>query len=386
MSAYLDDCLKYIFGLSRSTCECNEDGKPNDYNTSDSGIYLDELPGLSLDMFKFAKDCSSESIWQKMIEARAQAVDDFKALLIQCIGQNAKLKRKPFTGMVGQFNKFSKDLTISSTYAAIKFRMADIIGGYSRLKRIGMLFNSNGSYDLKLFNNIEEDPIAEWNDVPTTAGRIAWFDLPSELSLDMNSIYSPYLEYYLVYTNNVNNKPKDMWTHCNTCGSSFRPYWNDANPPYNMIGEKGNHGWAEWMMVTGIHGSDLSKINEWGSSNYLNGLALDIVFGCRLDKTICNGELDYQGNPYALAMAYAIRARAGSILLQNILSTENPNYYTTVGSELLVQLRDQYQKKFEANTRDYICVEMTDPSMLNENSDCFTCKDENGFFRTTIRN
>jgi hypothetical protein len=386
MSANLDDCLKYIIGLSRTECQCHDADKPDEYNSSDSGIYLDEL--IDLDLINAAKDCSANSVWAKMINARDQAVKEFKTDLLSCIVSKTKLKRKPYNGIIGDYKKFSKDIQSTTTYTGTRIRFADIVGGFAKIRRIGLLFSATNSVTVSVYNNIQSTPVITYSNVPTTAGQLSWFTLPSVIDIDMNSDFSDFVEYYFIVEYNPANAPKDTKFSCN-CGG-YHPSWDENYPQYNNNSDKGNFGWAEFAMASGIKGNDISQLinypSNWASDNYTYGILLDVQFGCKAEKTICNESLDYISNPYAMAMAYAVRFKAAEILIKDILKTSNPSYYTVLASELLPSMAKEFREEYEARVKLYLCPEIASPDNIGDYSDCFTCKDEHGFIKSGIFN
>lgn len=55
-------CLDTVIGLSRTVCNCYED-QPADYDVSDSGLYIDELEGLNLQIAGGAADCEQGGVF-----------------------------------------------------------------------------------------------------------------------------------------------------------------------------------------------------------------------------------------------------------------------------------------------------------------------------------
>ena len=69
------DCYENIIGLSRTECTCYDDDKPADFDTSESGLYLDELEPL--DQLEGLDNCEKGSVWEAMEKARENAVRFF---------------------------------------------------------------------------------------------------------------------------------------------------------------------------------------------------------------------------------------------------------------------------------------------------------------------
>ena len=386
MSVTLDPCFQYIFGLSQTECGCEQyaDDKPIDFDTSDSGIFLDEVEGLHLRLILSGANCEEGSMWDLMARARANAVKQFKSDLLACMISQSRLKREPFSGTIGDYSKFTKNITAGTTFAGLRVRIADIIGGVATLRRVGLLFNTTGLKDITIYDTTGE-LVATITNLPTIANKISWTTLPSPITLPTDTPTRTHTDYNFVYTVD-GNLPKDMKVHCG-CGSGYKPYWNSLHPSYSVPQDKGNFKWANFAMVAGIKGNAIANLgsdNDWNTQEYTNGIALDIHFGCNVETSICNESLDYTSDPYALAMAYAIRYKAAEMLVQNILTNPDPSYYTTAAPEILKSFIPKYRKEYENRVYDYLCTELVDPANINRYSDCHTCKDENAFLLTGI--
>src|SRR5689334_6951124 len=98
-------CLQHVIGLSQTSCNCYDSGKPVDFNTSDSGIYLDEIEGFPIDTVKFVGDCATGDLWDLMTQARTEAILQSRVDLLNYIGTLTKRKRHPFKGLIGSDKK-----------------------------------------------------------------------------------------------------------------------------------------------------------------------------------------------------------------------------------------------------------------------------------------
>ena len=58
-------CFENIIGLSRTDCECVE-ARPVDAGVTESGLYLDELDGLTIRMAEAKRDCGEGGLWTMM--------------------------------------------------------------------------------------------------------------------------------------------------------------------------------------------------------------------------------------------------------------------------------------------------------------------------------
>lgn len=366
------ECLDNVIGLSETTCDCFETGKPADFNESKSGLFLDQLEGLNLSLAKSIEDCEEGSLWDLMARARRNAIKAFKADVLGVLLSNYKQKRQPFNGVVGS-QKFTKTLSISNTYAGSRIYCANVIGGVMSIKRIGLVFDSSATFDIDIYNNLNDSPIYSFT-VNSNANLLTWFDLPAQLHLDMNSeADSENPQYYILYQPSGFN-PKDNKAGCG-CGGAYRYYFNSQNPAFKSY-EKDR--WSEYIMLAGTQGDNLSDRDNWSTSEQLNGIILDVDFKCKVQDLICNENLDYESNGLALAMANAIRYKSGALLIDSILASSQINRYTMTDREKLMGKKNTYTKEY--NDR----ISWLGSEINIKANDCLACKDFNDVIKTGI--
>ncbi len=374
------DCFSRIIGLSRSECSCFEEGRPEDYNLSDSDLYLSELEFLNLNMAEAASDCSASSLWQIMMSAREEAVNHFQSDLMGCIRSKTKLQRKGFKGLIGNPDKENADISLNSVYHGQQWYMANVSGGYIKVKRIGTVFNQTGTITLKLYDNKTDDVLAEII-LNTTAFKTNWNTItPIELPLkaDGNN-----LRYSWLYEPTPGLKARNIKIDCN-CGSGFHPSWNVANPQFNSLVNKGGFGWADWQLAAGIKINDLaSRDTVPNTTNETQGLVFEVEIGCKMDTVLCDEEFNFIDNPFAKVMAHAIRYRAAAIVLNKGIVSGNPSRYTLLDGDNVVYAIKQCMKEY-SNRIDWLCEEISKPENINQNSDCLVCNDEYGFMKSGI--
>lgn len=380
MSIILDSCYDNIIGLSRTQCSCTT--VPSDASISDSGLWMDELDGMNLKLVEATADCNRGNVWELMATSRYEAVESFKNDLLSCIRSESRIKRPPFNGVIGDSIKANKWINLSNTFHGFKISCADIQAGYVKLKRIGVYFNQSATFDITVYSNLDEN-IVDTIEVTTVANELTWITLTEPLELDINNPYgSGGVEYYFIYEPSGGIKAKNVVVSCG-CGG-FQPSWNIGMPQYMMAGTKGNYGWAFYAMATGTRGNVIADRSTWVNTNETQGLLLDMQFGCDATKTICNGELDYVNNPFALAMAHAIRFKADAILIAKILTSSNVNRYTLLDGEVLGGMMNRFNSEYNDRVFRYLCPEISKPENLNNYSDCFTCNDPYAMIKVGI--
>jgi len=363
MSTATTDCLSYAIGLSRTTCECFDSGKPSNANTSDSGLYIDELEGLRLNAIKSTADCEAGGLWSILERARDNSRIAFKSdLMTSLIERKLTQKREPFKGVIGAA-EFKNTLSVTNTYAGVRIYCANIISGVMTIDRIGLVFGGAGTFDVEVYNSYSSTPIATYS-VTSTTNSLTWFTLTTPLELVMNDNYSENPNYYIIYETAGNPQPKDIKASCGCNSSMYKYYWNPSSPVFKSY-EK--YRWSEYIMLTGTQGDTLTERADWATNGYLNGLMLDVNFRCNTSELICKQNLNYEANPLALAMAYAMRFKAGAIVIDEILSSSQINRYTMMDRETMSDKRNKFIKEY--NTR----VQWIAKEMNWKANDCLKC-------------
>lgn len=352
-------CLDKIIKLSRTTCECFN--APEGYDEGQSEIYLDELEGLSLSGLSGSENCEEGSIWDMMMKARQNATDMFVADLMACINNNYASKMTNFSGVVGD-TVFNSTLAISQNTAGLRIRPYEIVGGYMTLKRIGLMFHATGPLTIKVYSNEDfENEIASYN-VTTAANVVQFIDLAEPLKLPLWSEKVSQFEYYVVYSVDGSVLPKNNKENCGCNRSS-------------------NVGYKNWVSIQGIKGNTPTLFNMFNTTTgkEMNGLVLDLSFTCESNRLICSETFPLDFNDARVKqMGYAVRFKAGQLLIQKILDSPNINRYTLLGREALYGKRNSYEKKYN-DWVAWIC-ENTEV----KNTDCLKCKPNPNFVRGTI--
>lgn len=354
----MEDCLKNIIKLSRTTCDCVSEGKPDDFNEGQSEVYLDELEGINLKMFDGAEDCSTGGLWELMEWAREEGTKQFKADLLSCIGTNYEPRRPAYSGLIGQ-SSFTGSLALTQSIAGIKIAFPQIYGGAMKIKRIGLAMNSSVPITVNVFNNDanQTTPIASYV-INSSANQLIYATLSTPLELPMWSQNVNRLEYYFVYDRSGSLQPKDNKTDCG-CGGV---------PP----------GWKHWILPYGIQGDTISNV-LFTTSNRLNGIMLDVDFRCEASRLICSDEypFDFNNNGWDMQIAYAIRWKAGALLLQKMLDSTQLNRYTMMEREKTYGMRNHAIKMYN-DFITYLC----DNKQIA--SGCLMCKNNPNFHMSHV--
>ena len=334
------DCLDGAIGLSRTECDCIT-GMPA--NESLSNLWLDELPGLNLDMANAAADCSTGSVWDMLKKAREQGIQAFKIDYAAAIARGWKQSRIAFKGQIGK-DKATKDYTIGA-YAGLRFIFQPVRNGFYRITRVGAIFNTTGAIELNIYDNVSDTPLYTY-DVPTVANKLTWYTLTTPIDLPMYSAQANYLQYFFLYAKPGFN-PRDNNIHCAPCTGYTLGFGCDTPYPHNYTNDA-RLMFANWCNVTGVTGTGVDAIRDatTGFTDHAMGLVIDGGMSCQLNSIACN-DTDFATSDIAIVKAYAIWYKAGWILADLILATNNINRYTLQSREWLYERKSAYKREYE---------------------------------------
>lgn len=206
LPAYDYSCFVDIIGLSENQCECFDTNV--NWDESLSGVFLDKAEGLSLKMVDALKDCENENnLWLLMDSARTNAI-------LQFIGDsNAKLLQKyeqartVFSGNIGN-HTYKNNRTLNTTYAGVRFKTANVAGGYIKITNIYTFFSAVGTVDVTIYNNLNEN-LGTYT-LNTANGKAS---NTVSILLPLWNENTTELEYIFLYTYSALNKPKDNEAH-----------------------------------------------------------------------------------------------------------------------------------------------------------------------------
>lgn len=360
------DCLSNIIGLSETTCECLTDLIPlgvTDVDVSASGIFLDKLPGLNLNVASGADDCAQGNIWQRMWDARKEAIEDYKTDLLQCVTLNYKPRIQNFSGNLGQ-TTFSGSMSLGSTFAGQKIIPYVVKGGYITVKRIGILIDQNANVTLQIYSNKNTSTLLFNTAVPIGAlqNSLTWAVLTTPLELPMWDDSGLQIHYYIGMVLNGTFQPKKNKKDCG-CSGAKEPYLN-------------------WMRIEGAHGNNTANPGSFTLNTELNGIVVDVDVKCKTLDVICNSQfpLDYENDAVARGMAKAIRFRAAAILIQNLINSDNINRFVLLDRTQLMNNIVEWNDKY-VEWINYVCQNTNSLT----NNDCLICKEtKNALLKRSI--
>jgi hypothetical protein len=351
-------CFDNVIGITRKADAC-PDPDVAAY-TSESGLYLDELPGISLRILNATG--GNNTLLEKMENARENAINAFKVDVLKEILKTKEPARSKFVGDIGG-KSFTSKLS-SDTYHGLRM-YSDITGGSFNLRAVTLILDTTGAVNLNIYTGPDdEDGATPIHTIALTslAGRPKYNAItPVQLTLE-GDLYFLYQSAGLPYNNKLT---------CN-CGG-FKWCFDLEEPCYKYSRDR----WTEWAMVAGVHGSDLTIRDDWSTSREARGLILHGDFGCDTLGILCSDHSDWSGDYVDSAIAWAIDYKAGSFLSAYIMDSEEVNRYTLLGVDGINANILFYETKYKE------MIEFIAENIEEDRNECLKCRSPHGYKRMT---
>ncbi len=357
------NCWDNIVGITREPDACVDHGYvPVNYDLSLSGLYLDELQGINLELV-YGVD---EDIWDLIDRAYQNAVRTFKMDVMGAILQTHKQKYDTFHGNIGS-QRYKNNLNITYPFAGVRMYCNDVKAASFKLSAIGVIMNQTDSFNIEIYNNLETDALYI---IPVTsvANKYTVTSLTNIIELPLSDANWDNLEYYFIYTRGT-KQPKDNQTTCGCggvtwCFNRVTPCFADAKATKDR--------WRQFAMIGGISGNDIEDRETWGVSSYMNGLVLIGDFTCDKFIYLCNEDSDFETNEVDIGIAFALQYKWGEFVMNSFIDTNEVSKFSTLGLEAINNNRIYYNNKY---------VEMI--NFVAENIDvgkygCLQCKPVHG--------
>ena len=349
-------CFTDVIGVSRKADLCTATGA----YTSESGLFLDELQGMSLRILNSVG--GNASLLEKMEAARENAINSFKVDALAEILKTKEPARSKFNGDIGG-KSFTSKLTDADYYGLRMY--SDIYGGSFTLRGVTLILDVTEAVNLLIYSGEnEQDGAAPLYTIALTslAGRPRYNAItPIQLPLDG--------DYYFLYQ--TTGLPYNNKLTCN-CGG-FKWCFNINEPCLRPSRDR----WTEWSMVGGVSGSDLTIRDDWGTSREAKGMVLHGDFGCDVLGILCDDHSDWTHDPVDTAIAWALVYKAGSFLSAYIMDSEEVNRYTLLGVDGLTANMTYYEERYKVML-EFIAANIE----LNRN-ECLKCRPTMGYKRHT---
>lgn len=344
------ECLENIIGVTETDCECLTtklgDKKVNNvpwYKISRSGLFLDRLPGI---------------IGIKGSDAATPCDDELAVFYETAIKDAVKCMHNDLvTGLLRKFRQiklaysgqalstsYQVNHPLSGNYAGVCIRTAGMKGGSLNINVIYAMFEQTvEEFTIKVYRAFRGSDALEHLDdiaVSTLANAIK----PTVLSEPKSyPLCEQGYDYYFLYEA-PEFSPKDNTIACG-CGSS-EAHLN------------------EYAQFNGVEG-DISSPHAFATDSYGKGLAFDLSIGCDTGAVVCDLYRRFQD--FNIVMSHAARFKAGEIVQELVLNSDDINRYTMMNREYLWGKRNHFRAEY--NDRIEWMIETADLS----NYDCFIC-------------
>lgn len=344
------------------------------YSESKSGLYITDL--LPEEEIAGLATCD-QTLWALMSKARSVAISEFKAALNATMGQRYKVKYPTFKGFVGE-DKGSDRLTTTKAIAGLRIRTAGLRSGYLRITRIMAMFQQTGTIQITIYKGrlidestgeMELEVAAPAFNITTVANGRSITTI--NLDLPLLGDFSQEQDYLITYQYDSGNKPVLNKLTCG-CGG-WKPIRNASMYKPHSVDRFGSAlmgAWHNFIMIGGWEGDITSGTTTAPdqTSEYLNGLCLEIEAGCDMSKGLCGMVESFGANPYAMSVATAIQRKAAEYLVRKRLASSLPNRNTAVNREGL----EKEAKTWAADFAEI--VEYLSSNMPETSNDCLQCR------------
>ena len=346
-------CFDDIIGLSRTPC--SDYDLSTDITTSDSGLYLDEL--LPLHKWESVLNCKEgENVFTFMERARDNAIIDFRIDATAMLTKYNKLVRNPFSGRIGKVKRSSALTTLTSgKYYGIVLNCDDIVSGVAEITNIGVMFDSADTFNVYIYNNLNE--LVDTVSVTSVADALA--ENTCSVDLPLHSDYVENLQYFIVFQYDGSNSPYN------------NEFYDTQNRPVRVKKTQGGaqFGFSDYMDVSGTSLTSVSDLSDVlvSTESRCFGLTLAINMKCQVEQIWCLSEMDYVGNAVDMAIAKAVRLKAGSNLIRDIALTENLNRDSMIDGVTLGEIDEAFIGEYTE------IIEFIVDNIDITKTDCFEC-------------
>jgi hypothetical protein len=375
MSLYT--CLETVVGLSRTACACWDTGKPVDFNTSESGLFVSDL--VPLQMANSAADCEQGGVWDIMQTARTNAINTFLAELPATLNKNWTPTLTPFLGWAGS-NKFNSSLSVlqNGNFVGLRLVPHQIKGGVIILRSVelaleGLAFPA--VVNVQVYSNRDPTLVLGTAAVTlTTSGKFYAANFATPVTLDISdkdsagrTYVDPYLEYYIVYSMPVGGRYVNNTINeggCNFCMGRNAADVNRLTP------------YVQYVSLAGVENDTIAGMTTPRNlTQNANGLRLNADYGCQQISWLCDLTFDITaigaGNhsDFARSIAICLQQKMGEYVADAILKSGNINSMTILSTEAMLGKLQSCRKNY-----NLALVHIAD-NMPQDLTDCLACKE-----------
>lgn len=341
-------CLNNIIGLTRTSCAAFTENLGTDpvaewYKKSESGLFLDEVPGIpTIKAVEQSLRCQETMVefYQQSIEtAKTELRDD----LLVGISDRYRQAAKNYIGVAGG-RSYTQALALAGALGGIHLQNTWVRGGKIKINGIYGVFQTPPT-ELQLYKISKEttpQALQFMQTIPVTfaPGAETYYALTTPIELSTDGY-----EYALLYDIPA-AVPFNTNVSCG-CGASELQM-------------------KRYLNLAGLAGTDLTNFSTWSKTQNSNGIALNIEIGCDASNIMC--DLFTSDISFKTVIAHAVRFKAAELVVEKVQSSEEVNRYTMMSREYLWGKRNHYQKEYL--DRVNWMVQTMDVGGI---TDCFIC-------------
>src|SRR5690625_32345 len=342
----LDVCFSDVIGITERDCSCFEE-KPNDWNKSLSGLYIDDLAvGIPLKAVGAMKDCGDGSVWDLMDKARKSGVSHFLTDFVIAIEATNLKSFQGFTGAFGNYKKsHNRALNNLKKWAYVKFSPVRKKGVVWTINQLCVFFETDDPVEVFLYSSDDmSTEIDSWEIEPNAKKETCiTLDEPLVLPLEKNGRA---IDYYFVFDTDE-NKPRNIVFDCG-CGGRSTLY--------------------DYMYARGYSVDNIEDMgHDKGGKEFINGIMPVGSIACNSTGWMCR-EWDYWYDPYARVIARTIQFYSIVEMAKMILNSGRINFTTLTKQEHLLGKISHLKKKIE-ESMIYLVA-----NIPKDVSDCIMCE------------
>lgn len=341
-------CLDTIVGLSQTACLCYGE-IPAGHNTSDSGLFIDEVKGFNKDIANY-ESCQDGGFWDIATAARVRAILTFYSDYNLCISKIPQEQRYQKCTGAFQDSKFSGVITTADAYVGLKIDSCELKGTCFIVRTITFKPSTSGTVDIQIFSNADlTTPVFQALAQAVTANQKLTITANEELNLWDEGCID--LEYFvLVKLNGV--IPQKNQIKCIPCSR-----------------RKGKC-WETFFRQKGVSGDVVTDAENWTETDDANGLILIGEVACNYDELICpSGGLNFK-DPYDTMLATAIQYKAAELIYCKALESSNINRQNTIEADEFKERAKFYALRYE-EFLNWLCINIPE-----NNNYCLRCNDK----------
>lgn len=323
--------FKHIIGLSATAPDCTEFAAV-DITTSTSGLYLDDMDQLNLNILDASSDCSTGSIWDLLFKARKNALKELETDLIVGTGAINKQAKEPYFGYIGQPNYRGALMVPNGSRQSLELQLPFRESVSLKIKRIGFLADSNSVVPVSISGYPEPFQVVVTQNTPSFLN----LETPIQIPFEGQRLEFSYI------------------------ADGFNPLNNETS------------------CGCGVKDRKLAALIDNVLSRPASGIILDVEIACDPKNMIfLNHDQNYG---IAQVLAYATRYKAAELLIERILNADNINRYTMLEPEYLYGKRSQFRKEYQTRINWLISSEGFNLGL----DSCYVCKPATGFRKVGI--